>query len=386
MVHDLALRARTPLALGATSVLALALGALWLLEPSSSPYEDTDGAVSLLSLLPDVVAPVLVLLGGVLGLATSVALATASRSPVGRRGLIAAAATVALVLSVFCMDSQLIAFIGYFCAMTIPVIAVVLLVAALRRSMAARATALVATGLVTWWGIGSGSFAPDTIGELVRTLGEGYARVGFRPWILLGLAALTVQWMSASLAWAAPYTARLQQPSTRLDRITTIATVVAAVCPLPYVLLRSTWLFPDALFTGPLTPADLDPAMRLWGLLLGAAALGGSILTVGLLRPWGRVFPAWMPSLRGRTVPVAAAAVPGYAVAFVLTATAPSIVLLSIEQAADGDTAALWMLGVLPFWAWGPALAVAVWGYVRSRRAAGAQTTRPTRETGKMAA
>ncbi|WP_370616907.1 hypothetical protein [Mumia sp. Pv 4-285] len=386
MLHDLGTRVRSPLALAATAFLAAALGVLWLLDPDTNPFRHSEGPVSLLGLLPDAASATLLLLAGLLGLAVAALVRHPTRAPAGLRGLVTAAGAVTLALAVFCMDTQLISFIGYLCAMTIPLVAAALVVSALRRSTAARATALIAVGLVAWWGIASGSLAPDAVSELVRNLGDGFARVGARPWILVGFALATVQWLSTTLALAAPYTERLHRPSARIDRIVTIATVVAVLGPIPYVLVRATWLLPSGLFTGPITPADLDPSMRLWGLLLGAAALGGSVLTLGLIRPWGRVFPAWMPYLGGRAVPVAAAAVPGFAVAFVLTASAPSIVLLSFEQAADGDAESLWMLLLLPLWAWGPALAVAVWGYVRRRRLEALPAPQPTPAPGRMAA
>ncbi|KAA1424735.1 hypothetical protein FE697_002110 [Mumia zhuanghuii] len=382
MLHDLGTRVRAPLALGATSTLVGILAVWWLAAPDDNPFRHTAGAVSLVGLLPGSASAVLLLVASALGLAVAAGLRRGSAP----RGLLVPAALVAAALTAFCMDTQLISFVGYLCAMTIPLVGVILVVSALGRSTAARVTALVAVGLVIWWGVASGSLAPDAIAELVRNLGSGYARVGARPWLLLGLALATAQWLSLTATLASPLTDRLARPSARLDRITTVATVVAALGPLPYVAVRATWLLPDGLFTGPITPADLDPSTRLWGLLLGAAALGGSILTVGLIRPWGRVFPTWMPHLGGRPVPVAAAAVPGYAVAFVLTASAPSIVLLSFEQAADGDPDALWMLLLLPFWMWGPALAVAVWGYVRRRRLEALPAPRPTPTPGRMAA
>ncbi|MGH1564230.1 hypothetical protein [Mumia sp. DW29H23] len=386
MLHDLVTRVRSPLPLAVISALATALGAWWLVAPEADPFRHSSGAVSLVGLLPERGSAALLALAGLLGLAIAAALARPSAAPDARRRLLVPASLVTLVLVTFCMDTQLVSFVGYLCAMTIPLVAVVLVVSALRRSTAARVTAVVAVALVAWWGVASGSLAPDAVAEMVRELGGGFARVGARPWLILGLALATAQWLAVVLALAAPYTVALRRPSALIDRVVSVATVVAVLGPLPYVAVRATWLLPEGMFTGPISPADLDPSMRLWGLMLGAAALGGSVLTLGLVRPWGRVFPAWMPFVGGRDVPVAAAAVPGYAVAFVLTASAPSIALLSFEQAADGDTEALWMLLLLPFWLWGPALAVAVWGYVRRRRLEDGTAPRPTPVPGRMAA
>ena len=84
--------------------------------------------------------------------------------------------------------------------------------------------------------------------------------------------------------------------------------MLAAAGPLPYGLIRATWLTPWPLMgpSGEALPAET----RIWGLLLGGGALLGVVLTIGLIRPWGVRFPRWMPRLAGRPVPVAAAAVP----------------------------------------------------------------------------
>jgi hypothetical protein len=140
-----------------------------------------------------------------------------------------------------------------------------------------------------------------------------------------------------------------------------VATVVAAACALPYGLLRLTWLTP--------WPYGMDPAefvampeMRLHGLLLGLSALAGAVLTTGLVARWGEVWPRWMPVVRGRAVPVAAAVVPGGVVAALFTVAA---VPMSVMAVRSGE---LFTLVVFPFYLWGPALGVAVLGYALRRR------------------
>jgi hypothetical protein len=135
-----------------------------------------------------------------------------------------------------------------------------------------------------------------------------------------------------------------------------LLTILAAIGPLPYALARLTWLTPWPLF-GP-TGAELAtmPEIRITGLIIGSGAAAAIILTLGLILPWGRTFPQWMPRLGGRPVPVAAAAVPGLTAAGVLTIAAVPTMLLSLEVAL-----------LLPLWFWGPALGLAVWGYVAWR-------------------
>lgn len=139
-----------------------------------------------------------------------------------------------------------------------------------------------------------------------------------------------------------------------------VAVVVAVVCALPYGLLRMTWLTP--------WPFGMDPAvfvampeMRLHGLLLGLAALSGAVLTTGLVARWGEVWPRWMPVVRGRPVPLAAAVVPGGVVAALFTVAAVPMMIMTI---GSGD---LWGLIVFPFIVWGPALGIAVSGYALRR-------------------
>ena len=148
--------------------------------------------------------------------------------------------------------------------------------------------------------------------------------------------------------------------------------MLAALGPLPYGLVRMTWLTPWPLFA-PATEA-LPPSTRLWGLLLGGAALLGSVLTIGLIRPWGERFPPLdargrRPSgtdrrgCRARMVLVAAV---------VTSAALPMIMLLSVEPTDAGPggmsgTERLLALLLFPCWIWGPLLALAVWGYVGHR-------------------
>ncbi len=149
-------------------------------------------------------------------------------------------------------------------------------------------------------------------------------------------------------------------------------TLIAAAGPLPYGLIRATWLTPWPLMgpSGEALPAET----RIWGLLLGGGALLGVVLTIGLIRPWGVRFPRWMPRLAGRPVPVAAAAVPGGVVAGLVCASALPMLRLTLtgpDGSVFGDLSAgqaVLATLIFPLWIWGPALALAVWGYVGHRR------------------
>lgn len=138
-------------------------------------------------------------------------------------------------------------------------------------------------------------------------------------------------------------------------------TLVAAACPLPYALVRLTWLTPWPL----LAPEGLDLSTRLWGMLLSSGSWLGAVLTLGLVLPWGETFPRWMPVVAGRRVPIAAAAVPGGAVAALLCFAAVPM-LVGVPQISPVEL--LIFAVAFPCWLWGPSLALAVWGYVGHRR------------------
>ncbi|WP_430784233.1 hypothetical protein [Actinoplanes sp. G11-F43] len=102
---------------------------------------------------------------------------------------------------------------------------------------------------------------------------------------------------------------------------------------------------------------------------------------VGLVAEWGERFPSWIPGLRGRRVPVAAALIPAVTGALLLTAlwtftffqdltgTTLNGEPLPAEYPglAGGWEGAVFYLCYLPLLLWGPLLGVAAWGYYRRR-------------------
>lgn len=105
----------------------------------------------------------------------------------------------------------------------------------------------------------------------------------------------------------------------------------------------------------------------LWaGLGLGVAAMGGAWLTFGLIRPWGEVFPRWMVGLRGRRVPIGAAAMPALLVAvMVLTATKAAFAAFDAPIMWDWPLIS-WPMLLWPLWAF--ALAMAAVNYAARRQ------------------
>ena len=61
-----------------------------------------------------------------------------------------------------------------------------------------------------------------------------------------------------------------------------------------------------------------------------AVAVGGAVLTLGLVQRWGEVFPRWMPFLSGRRVPIPLAVVPASLVSVLVTAAGLMFVRLTL--------------------------------------------------------
>jgi hypothetical protein len=350
------------LALALLSGLTAALAASWLTGVLPVPLVAPDDALALLVLSPTGIAR-LVLVTALLGLTSAVLLLVP-----GVRGdprlLLPAAAVQVLVFGVVMQGIGAIALAGYLLAFFLPVALVLLAVQVVRRYPRLRAVVAVLLLAAALWGILTGTFRADRLRRLGVNLADGFAGAGGELATILLFTALAGGWavLVATALRRTPLAARLTDAVVRHRRGLTI---VAALGPVPYALARATWLTPWPQFGGPIE--DMPPEIRLWGLLLGGAAALGAVLTVGLIRPWGEVFPRWMPGLAGRPVPIRAAAIPGGIVAALVTLAAlPMLVAMLSGDLAVGDK----VLSVLlfPFGIWGPALALAVWGYVAHRR------------------
>lgn len=342
----------TPRAQAVLSAGSLALGTLLMTGLLGDPLART---VGLAALLPPAV------LGALLGGLAVTGLLTLLD---GRPGLVRTAA-LAQVLGYLLAASttSLIALLGYLLAGAVPLASLVLAVLVCRRYPVARGLVLLAVAVAATWGWLTGVLAPanvaSTFGRVLVALadraGEQMLLLWFAAGVLIGSRVLAAA--LADLPARARWERWLLAHQRRL-------TLLAAAGPLPYVLLRATWLTPWPLGA----PSGLDPSTRFWGLLLGCAAVVGSVLTVGLIRPWGSVAPRWLPLVAGRPVPVAAAVVPGSLVALALVVGAvPMVVSAFTEMPVAGWERVLFVL-VFPFWLWGPALALATWAYLLRRR------------------
>lgn len=338
-----------------SSLITAALGLRWLLAP--------DSAVLATSAVPP---PLLQLVGAgplhatqlVVALLGAVAGAVGLSRP-ARPALAAAGALQVAVLGLGFASFMTLATAGYLIALSMPLL------------LATIGVLLVVHGGRSRWAAGVPLLALLTAGAIVGTEVIAHLAAELGPALLSQAGAIlaTVHFVAAGAIWAAVCASVLRRTGHlgRLGAWTVrrrrMLTLLAACGPLPYALVRLTWLTPWPLLGGEM--AEMDLATRVWGLTLSSGAWLGVLLTIGLLRPWGEVFPRWFPVVGGRPVPVAAAAIPGFTVAALLCfAAAPTVLGASVLGFASALAFALFF----PCWFWGPALALAVWGYVGHRR------------------
>ncbi|GAA1850880.1 hypothetical protein [Myceligenerans crystallogenes] len=343
--------------LGATvaSGVAALLGAGWLAGRLPGFY--TDPANAFLAGLAGAQAATLVhTVAALLGVAAGIgALAGALRG----RALAAAGALQVAVFGLAMGSLGTLSVVGYLLAFAMPVVIVVLVVQAIRKYPRARwFVGLPALAAVVAAVVVAGPAIPGALATSGAAVGADLWAVG----LVLVLLAVATTWGAVAIRASAAGGAAGRLTAWVL-RHRTAVTIVAATGPLPYALVRLSWLTPWPL----VAPDDMATETRVWGLLLSGVAWAGFALTLGLIQRWGEVFPRWVPVLAGRPVPVAAAAVPGGFVAATLCFSAVPMLVAFAEQ---GE---FWAgVFTFPCWYWGPALALAVWGYVAHRRGSGA--------------
>ncbi|WP_441250952.1 NYN domain-containing protein [Kitasatospora sp. McL0602] len=146
-----------------------------------------------------------------------------------------------------------------------------------------------------------------------------------------------------------------------------VAVRVAGLATLPYEITRVAWYLGFPLGITPAFEKEMQDTPHLLeiGLCLGLASLAGTVLTQGLVRGWGEVWPRWVWWKAGEPVRPAVAIVPASIVAVVLI---PG----GLMMARVGLTADMWGTngpGIL--WiVWGAALGAATLAYHLRRRGA----------------
>ncbi|WP_162248750.1 hypothetical protein [Agromyces sp. Root1464] len=153
------------------------------------------------------------------------------------------------------------------------------------------------------------------------------------------------------------------------------ATGIAVVVPVGYAVTRIGWFAGVPIGISPsfmqrLVDAHAAPI----GAGLGGVALLGAVLTLGLVCPWGEVWPRWVPFLRGRAIPPRLPAALAIAISLPIMSAGLMYVRKMLAGEEFGATGAEHEPGAwLPemfFPVWGAALAIAALAYLQ-RRAAG---------------
>jgi hypothetical protein len=153
------------------------------------------------------------------------------------------------------------------------------------------------------------------------------------------------------------------------------AVAIAVLIPLLYAATRWAWALGIPLGISEEFFRE-GQAVGLWwaGAGLATVAIGGALLTLGLVQRWGEVFPRWIPFLAGKRVPPALAIVPASLVSILVTTAGLMFVRLTLLGAVGGvftfidedDWAALAPELLWPLW--GIALAAATLAYYYRRR------------------
>src|SRR5699024_2546504 len=124
------------------------------------------------------------------------------------------------------------------------------------------------------------------IAPLLREPADQFLTVGLLVAVGAAWAGVVVLTLRSSSGDHRPLVCRRQAWGLRHRRRLTL---IAACGPLPYARSRLTWLTPWPLLAG--SVAEAHPPLRLWRLPSSGGAWLGVLLTLGLIRPWGEVFP-----------------------------------------------------------------------------------------------
>ncbi len=157
------------------------------------------------------------------------------------------------------------------------------------------------------------------------------------------------------------------------------AVLVAVVIPVLYALTRWAWALGIPLgISEEFLREGQESGLWLAGAALATIAVGGAVLTLGLVRGWGEVFPRWLPFLATKRVPIWLAVIPASLVSALVTQAGLMYVRLTldgtlVEEFGGGDAALTsenWAaLGPELLWpVWGVALGAATLAYYYRRR------------------
>jgi len=146
----------------------------------------------------------------------------------------------------------------------------------------------------------------------------------------------------------------------------------AAAATIGFIPLHAIWALGIPLFADPeLFRPWYEDGGGVYLLTLNLLALLPAVLAVALIRPWGLVFPRWVPALGGRRVPRMLLIASGTVLSVSLLAyTVFAAVLMPLQW---GDPSAIFdartgIYGVGQFLVWVVGLAIATHSYARRTR------------------
>jgi hypothetical protein len=331
------------------------LGAFWWSGGAGFPYGTANDAAARLSLLGGVTqtagAPAIAALG-VVGAGVAVAMAVGWGGGWQRVGLTAFGLGAAFVLALLIPDYRVFVFVAY-----TPI-------------------ALLGAPFGLDPGVLLDVFSAPMINQ-IACMGGG----------VVWAAASVVYWQRTGAADDAPRRTSVASART-WGRWATFAAVAV---PLVYALTRYAWALGMPFgISEELFRRGQESGLWLVGAALATLAAGGAVLTMGLIRRWGEVFPRWIPKLGGRQVPVALVIVPATTVALLVTNAglmfwrltfSGGFLLGDIRLTLEDDWAALAPELLWPVW--GVALGGATFAYYLRRRSQ-RQTTARTPSTRPM--
>lgn len=191
-------------------------------------------------------------------------------------------------------------------------------------------------------------------------------------WVLLGVFL----WWRAARASRPQSTSISPRTGARLSHHERAVWLAAVILPLFYALRQLAWALGIHVgvteeFIRPYTV----PGARITEAILGAMAVGGALLTLGLGQRWGSRIPRRSPILPDRPVPKLLVVIPAGVVSITLAAAGLSIYrgllamalgLTPFEPSAALENWAVW-LPTLTWLPWGLALVAATFHYHRRR-------------------
>lgn len=329
-------------------------GIYWSLGGDHFPFARVGDERSTNSVLeggpPHVIAPAMVVLGLLGGVAGILMAKGRGRGP-ARAGLVAFAVLSAVVLTLLVQDYTMIAIIAF---------APFLLVFTVTGVPGPQE----GVGDILYWhrvnlilmGVAGVTWAATAVSYHRRTGGR-CVRCG--------------RGDAAPRRWMSPASAR------RWGRWAVYAGIIVM---LPYEITRIAWFLHIPLG---ITPEFLQmmvdtPGMLAVGLGLSLGAIGGHVLTHGLISRWGEVFPRWVWFRAGRPVPIKLAVIPATMVAVALV---PAGLMNNLGLPFDPDNWAVTVPGMF-MTPWALALGAATLAYYLRRRSVCKRCGRGAVETG----